>query len=116
MKTLTEYADSVNRKLAYIPASSHKGALKAHGSPFGVKCKGGVVSGIEISKDGSSLLVRAYSVSEASSLELTFDKPVKDAYAVDYLERKENAPVKANGGVVFADIAPYKILTLKIVI
>ncbi len=114
VKTLTEYADSVNRKLAYIPASSHKGALKAQGAPFGVECEGAVVSGAEIAKDGSSLLVRAYSVSEASSLELTFDKPVKDAYAVDYLERKENAPVSVNGGEVRADIRAYGILTVKV--
>ena len=114
-KYMTEYAASVCRKLAYIPTSSHKGMLPAAGSLCGIKSDGVVISSVQIGKDGSSLLCRAYSVSDTEkTLELTFDKPVKAACAVDCFENPSGGDVKAADEKVCAVIKPYAITALKI--
>ena len=114
-KYMTEYAASVCRKLAYIPAASHKGTLPPRGALCGVGSDGCVISSLQISKDGSSLLCRAYSVSDTeTTLVLTFDKPVKAAYAVDYFEDRADGSVKADHEEVCAEIKPYAIVTVKI--
>ena len=113
-KFMCEYATSVCRKLTYIPTSSHKGSLPASGSFLEYNGDGIVISSVESSNDGNSLIVRAYSVSDVSSeLTVTFEKTVKAVSTVDYLERVTNGAVRAEGNKITAVIGAHRIVTLK---
>ena len=110
------YAESVCRKLAYVPAASHKGTLPTSGSLFKVTAEDATVSSVETAEDGA-LLVRAFSQKkDGGKLVLTFEKTVKESYAVDYLGRREefSGNIAASGNTVTAVFKGCEIITVRI--
>ena len=113
--TAAAYAENVCRKFAYVAAAAHKGTLKASGALVDICSKNATVSAVEIADDGA-LLIRAFSQAATDSgIELTFEKDVKDAFAVDYFEKKEaSGNIAFSGNKVTAKIPAFAIMTLKI--
>ena len=110
------YAEIVCRKLAYVPAASHKGTLPTSGSLFKVTAEDVTVSSVETAEDGA-LLVRAFSQKrDGGKLVLTFEKTVKESYAVDYLGRREelSGNISFSGNTVTAVFEGCEIITVRI--
>lgn len=114
------YAEAVCRKLTYVAAASHKGALPATASLFGIDVKNATISSVQPSED-SAILVRAFSQSDDEALvELTAGTPVIRAFAADFFGNELSDPDNISGKVTFsenkvrAEIRPHAIMTLKI--
>ena len=114
-KLMCDTATSICRKLSYISTTSHKGFLPASGSLLEFTSDSAVLSAATIADDNSSLLLRVFSVGETDgSFEIKFEKGIKTASAVDYLDRAVSKQVCVKGDSLCADIGKFEIVTLKV--
>ncbi len=116
-KIIKESADSMIRRLAYIPAASHPGDLAAVGALLDYDCKTSVLSAISRSDDGDALILRFVNLSDDSdTINVSFTDRVRSALAVDYLDRTVDHAVSVSGSTLQTGIGGCEVLTLKVVI
>jgi alpha-mannosidase len=112
-KYMENAATSVNHRLTYQPASSHKGTLPAAGAFFGFESTSSVISSVS-SADGD-VTVRLYNVGDNDSdCTLSFDRTVKSACAVDIMDEKTDGDITVDGGKITFKNAPHAIMNIKL--
>ena len=108
-------AESFFRPLVAVSAVSHKGILPLENSAFSLEGENIYLSALKVSEDGKGIAARIYSTNnEKTATSLKFGRSIASAFVTDSLEN-EKYEIPFDNDRVCVEIAPFDVLTLKII-